>query len=60
MNQMIDDLIQTEDDSKAKRKALEFGKLPMAYVADDEALMHRLDDDVEMWICEDVMKRSMI
>ena len=60
MNQMIDDLIQIEDDSKAKGKALEWEKLLVAFVADDEALMHRFDDDVEMRLCEDVMKRSMI
>ena len=57
---MIDDLIQTEDDSKAKGKALELEKLLVAYVADGEALMHRDDDDVEMKLCEDVMKRGMI
>ena len=33
-----------EDDSKAKGKALELGKLLVAYVADDEALMRRFDD----------------
>ena len=61
MNQMIDDWIQTEDDSKAKGKALELEKLLVAYVADGEALMHRFDDDdVEMKLCEDVMKRGMI
>ena len=60
MNQMIDDLLQTEDDSKAKGKALELEKLLVAYVADGEALMHRFDDEGEMKLCEDVMKRSMI
>ena len=50
-----------EGDSEAKGKALELEKLLVAYVADDEALMHRIDDDdVEMRLCEDVMKRSMI
>ena len=53
MNQMIDDLIQTKDDSKAKGKALELEKLLVAYVADDEAHMDRLDDDVEMKLCYD-------
>ena len=61
MNYMIDDLIQTKDDSKAKGKALELEKLLVVYAADDEALMHRFDDDdVEMRLCEEVMKRSMI
>ena len=60
MNQMIDDQIQIEDDSKAKGKALELEKLLVAYVADDEAHMDRFDDDVEMKLWEDVMKRSMI
>ena len=61
MNQMIDDQIQIEGDSKAKGKALELGKLLVAYVVGDEALMHRFDDDdVEMKLCEDVMKRGMI
>ena len=57
---MIDDQIQIEGDSKAKGKALELEKLLVAYVADDEAHMDRFDDDVEMKLCEDVMKRSMI
>ena len=42
-----------EDDSKAKEKALEFEKLLVAYVADDEAHMDRFDDDVEMKLCYD-------
>ena len=30
----------------------------MAYDADDKAHMDRFDDDVEMRLCEDVMKRG--
>ena len=61
MNQMIDDLIQTEDDSKSKGKALELEKLLVAYVADDEAHMDRFDDDIEMRLCydDDEAKHSM-
>ena len=60
MNQMIDDLIQTEDNSKAKGKALELEKLLVAYVADDEAHMDRFDGDVEMRLCYDEMKQGMM
>ena len=45
---------------KLRERLLNWEKLLVAYVADDEALMHRFDDDVEMRLCEDVMKRSMI
>ena len=48
------------DDSKAKGKALELEKLLVAYEADVEAHMDRFDDDVEMGLCYDAMKQSMM
>ena len=49
-----------EDDSKAKGKALELEKLLVAYVADDEAHVDRFDGDVEMRLCYDEMRRSIV
>ena len=57
---MLDLDKMVEDDSKAKGKALEWEKLLMAYDVDDKAHMDRFDDDVEMRLCYDEMKRGMV
>ena len=45
---------------KLSGKALEYGKLLVAYEADVEAHMYRFDDDIEMGLCHDAMRQTMM